>query len=184
MKFGDDSLNYKPVGYSCRVDRNVWAGEYPVWEWDPGARIRQLELFTGFGINSFLDLTESGEMLPYALFLRNGIDRYSFPVKNGGVPDNVQSVIDLFRHLDNVFKSGHARRLYVHCAGGVGRTGMIVACYYVYFKGMGSDDAISEMRRRYAFHGRSAWMSAPETQSQVDFVTEFAEALNFEKTLI
>lgn len=46
-----DELKYKPTGYSYRVDENVWAGEYPVWEWDQGARIRQLKLFTDFGIN-------------------------------------------------------------------------------------------------------------------------------------
>lgn len=46
-----EELRYKPMGYSYRVDENVWAGEYPVWEWEQGARIRQLKLFTGFGIN-------------------------------------------------------------------------------------------------------------------------------------
>ena len=46
-------LKYKPTGYSYRVDKNVWAGEYPVWEWEQGARIRQLKLFTDFGINNF-----------------------------------------------------------------------------------------------------------------------------------
>ena len=29
-----DDLRYKPTGYSYRVDDNVWAGEYPVWEWN------------------------------------------------------------------------------------------------------------------------------------------------------
>ena len=55
-------LKYKPTGYSYRVDDNVWAGEYPVWEWEQGAKMRQLKLFTDFGINYFLDLTENGEM--------------------------------------------------------------------------------------------------------------------------
>ena len=69
----NDDLKYKPTGYSYRVDENVWAGEYPVWEWDQGARMRQLKLFTDFGINYFLDLTENGEMPPYAPFLVNSI---------------------------------------------------------------------------------------------------------------
>ena len=64
-----DELRYKPTGYSYRVDMNVWAGEYPVWEWEQGARMRQLKLFTDFGINYFLDLTEDGEMPPYAPLL-------------------------------------------------------------------------------------------------------------------
>ena len=64
-------LKYKPTGYSYRVDKNVWAGEYPIWEWEQGARMRQLKLFTDFGINYFLDLTEDGEMPVYAPFLTN-----------------------------------------------------------------------------------------------------------------
>ena len=63
-----DELKYKPTGYSYRVDDNVWAGEYPVWEWEQGARIRQLKLFTDFGINHFLDLTENGEIPTYTPF--------------------------------------------------------------------------------------------------------------------
>lgn len=59
-------------------------------------------------------------------------------------------------------------------SGGGGRTGTIVACYYIYFKEMSADDALAEMRRRFATHGRSAWMSAPETEAQVNFIKEFA----------
>ena len=56
-------LRYMSTGYSYRVDHNVWEGEYPVWEWEQGVRMRQLKLYTDFGINYFLDLTEDGECL-------------------------------------------------------------------------------------------------------------------------
>ena len=166
-------LKYKPTGYSYRVDDNVWAGEYPVWEWEQGARMRQLKLFTDFGINYFLDLTENGEMPPYVPFLTNNIGRQTFPIPNGCVPHSVKWLVDLFRILNGVLNKPETK-LYIHCHGGVGRTGTIVTCYYIYFKGMPADDALAEMRRRYATHGRSAWMSAPETEAQVNFIKEFA----------
>jgi hypothetical protein len=50
----------------------------------------------------------------------------------------------------------------------------MVACYYIYFKGMSADEALAEMRKGFATHGRSAWMSAPENQAQVNFIYEFA----------
>ena len=90
-------LKYKPTGYSYRVDKNVWAGEYPVWEWEQGARIRQLKLFTDFGINYFLDLTENGEMPPYAPFLVNSIGRHTFPIPNGCVPNSVRWFVEAIR---------------------------------------------------------------------------------------
>ncbi len=169
-----DELRYKPTGYSYRVDENVWAGEYPVWEWEQGARMRQLKLFTDFGINYFLDLTENGEMPPYAPFLTNSIGRHTYPIPNGGVPNSVGCVVDLFRIIGDVIVSRPETKLYIHCVGGVGRTGTIVACYYIYFNGMSADDALAEMRRRFATHGRFAWMSAPETATQVNFIREFA----------
>lgn len=169
-----DELRYKPTGYSYRVDENVWAGEYPVWEWEQGARMRQLKLFTDFGINYFLDLTENGEMPPYAPFLTNSIGRHTYPIPNGGVPNSVGCVVDLFGIIGDVIVSRPETKLYIHCVGGVGRTGTIVACYYIYFNGMSADDALAEMRRRFATHGRSAWMSAPETATQVNFIREFA----------
>lgn len=168
-------LKYKPTGYSYRVDDNVWAGEYPVWEWEQGARIRQLKLFTDFGINYFLDLTENGEMPEYASLLENHIKRHTFPIPNGCIPNSVRWVVDLFRIIDNYLSTTVGAKLYIHCVGGVGRTGTIVACYYIYFKGMSADDALAEMRRRFAMHGRSAWMSAPETEVQVNFIREFAD---------
>ncbi len=169
-----DELSCKPTGYSYRVDECVWAGEYPVWEWEQGARMRQLRLFTDFGTNCFLDLTESGEMPPYAPLLPDHIGRCSFPIPNGCIPDSVGQVADTFRNIGEVLAAKPDTKLYIHCVGGVGRTGMIVACYYIYFKGMTADESLAEMRRRFATHGRSAWMSAPETQAQIDFIRAFA----------
>ena len=103
-KMTNDDLKYKPTGYSYRVDENVWAGEYPVWEWEQGARMRQLRLFTDFGINYFLDLTENGEMPPYAPFLPNNIGRYSFPIPNSCIPHSVRWVVDLFRIIGDKFE--------------------------------------------------------------------------------
>ncbi len=168
-------LKSKPVGYSYRVAENVWGGEYPVWDWDKGVRKRQLGLYTDFGITDFLDLTESGEMPPYAEFLPSGVRRHTFPFPDGGIPKNVESVVDLFRWMETLFAEHPDCRLYIHCHGGVGRTGTIVSCYYIWFEHLSSDEAIAKMRSRFAFHGRSSWMRAPENRQQEDFIRRFAE---------
>lgn len=87
--------------------------------------------FTDFGINYFLDFTENGEIPPYAPFLTNRIGRYSFPIPNGCVPNSVRWVVYLFRIMTEVLNKLETK-LYIHCVGGIGRTGSIVACYYVY----------------------------------------------------
>ena len=70
--------------------------------------------------------------------------------------------------------SDFSRRLYIHCHGGVGRTGMIVACVLARLWNLDADEALDEMRRRFAAHARSSWMSAPETEAQIDFVRAYA----------
>ena len=112
-------------------------------------------------------------MSSYALFLANSIGRHTFPVPNGSVSNSVRWVVDLFRVISGVLNKPETN-LYVHCVGGVGRTGTIVACYYIYFMGMSAEDALAEMRRRFVTHGRSALMSAPETEAPVNFIKEFA----------
>ncbi len=170
-----NNLQYKPVGYSYRVADNVWAGEYPVWDWDRVGRMNQLQLYTDFGITDFLDLTESGEMPPYEEFLATNIHRHTFPIANGMVPQRVEGVVELFRKMSDILAVRSDCRLYIHCHGGVGRTGTIVACWYIWFEGLPFDEALAKMRSRFACHGRSAWMSAPENEQQIGFIREFAE---------
>ena len=41
MNESDFDPKEKPSGYSYRVSTQIWAGEYPVWDWDRNRRIRQ-----------------------------------------------------------------------------------------------------------------------------------------------
>lgn len=170
-------LTMKPTGYSYRVDLNVWAGEYPVWDWDESIGRKQIHLFTDFGINYFIDLTEGGEMPPYAPFLSPAIGHYKLPIPNRGTPTAVDDVVKLFRAIERTLLDKPFTKFYIHCLGGVGRTGTIVACYYVYFKQMIAEEALAEMRRMFSSHERAIWMSAPETEAQIDFIHTFANTI-------
>ena len=171
-------LTMKPTGYSYRVDLNVWAGEYPVWDWDDSIGRMQIQLFTDFGINFFIDLTESGEMPPYAQFLSPSIERYRLHIPNRGTPAAVEDVVRLFQVIECTLSDKPFTNIYIHCLGGVGRTGTIVACYYIYFKQMAADEALAEMRRMFSSHERAVWMSAPETEAQIDFIHTFANTIH------
>lgn len=174
MLSSDINMRCKPSGYSYRVTERIWAGEYPVWEWNPNMQVRQLRLYTDFGITDFLDLTEVGEMPPYEALLPSHVRRYSFPIPNCGVPRDVLSVDRMFDRMEGALRNHPERRLYIHCHGGVGRTGMIVACGLARLRNLDADEALDEMRRRFAAHARSSWMSAPETEAQIDFVRAYA----------
>lgn len=128
-----------------------------------------------FGITVFLDLTQSYEVPEYASFLPSDVQRISFPIRNFDVPSSVESVMNLFRRLEQLIHERPHAKLYTHCHGGVGRTGTIVACYYIYFEHFSFEESLDKMKRKYAQSPRSRIMDAPETKSQVEFVRRFAE---------
>lgn len=95
---------------------------------------------------------------------RRAIGFLHFPVRDGGVPTDmvafagvVRAVVDAARKGDNVV---------VHCRGGLGRTGTVVACALVAL-GRSPDDAIRAVR--------AARRGAIENALQERCVQAFAE---------
>lgn len=166
---------YKPIEYSYQVSKNVFAGEHPLFDIYKSSIKGNIPTLLRFGITVFLDLTQSYEVSEYASFLPPNVQRISFPIRNCDVPSSVESVMDLFQRLEQLMHERPHAKLYIHCHGGVGRTGTIAACYYIYFEHLLFKEAIDKMRRQYAQSPRSKFMNAPETKSQVEFIKTFAE---------
>lgn len=166
---------YKPIEYSYQVSRSVFAGEHPLFDIYKSSIKGNIPTLLKFGITVFLDLTQSYEVPEYASFLPSDVQRISFPIRNCDVSSSVESVMDLFRRLEQLMHEQPHARFYIHCHGGVGRTGTIVACYYIYFEHLSFDEALDKMRRQYAQSPRSKFMNAPETKRQIEYVKEFAE---------
>src|SRR5262245_14672361 len=112
----------------------VLAGEYP------GALSAQttsdrLTLFLDAGITCFIDLTSAGELVPYEPLLRElaaarGLDvryqRLSIADLGGPPAEHMDRILDLMEAEQDA-----GRTVYVHCWGGVGRTGTVVGCHLV-----------------------------------------------------
>jgi len=60
------------------------------------------------------------------------------------------------------------RTVYVHCLGGLGRTGTVLGCYLVEHE-VSVAEALSEIQRRRRWT-KDVWKKAPQTPAQVDFV--------------
>lgn len=166
---------YKPIEYSYQVSKNVFAGEHLLFDIYKSSIKGNIPTLLRFGITVFLDLTQSYEVPEYASFLPSNVQRISFPIRNCDVPSSVESVMDLFRRLEQLTHEQPQAKLYIHCHGGVGRTGTIVACYYIYFEHLPFEEALDKMRRQYTQSPRSKFMNAPETKRQIEFIKMFAE---------
>lgn len=104
----------------------VFAGEYPR-DRDEDIAKEKIKRFIDFGISHFIDLTEEGELRPYSHLLPENVSYLRFPIKDVSAPNSVEAVKKLISEIEEYQNSG--QRCYIHCWGGVGRTGTIVACY-------------------------------------------------------
>ena len=149
----------------------VYAGEYPGDKYGEKAT-EKLKRMYHFGIRHFIDLTEEGELCPYNHLLPSDTTYTRFPIPDCGVPKSIESVRRLLLRIEELKKmEGY---VYVHCWGGVGRTGTIVACYL----SQNSEEpdlnkTLEVLRGRFSEMPKSAYRETPETKVQIDFIEQF-----------
>jgi ADP-ribosyl-[dinitrogen reductase] hydrolase len=165
-------------GWWADSEGRILAGEYPGHRNDPAATRRKLSLLVDAGIGTIIDLTDDADRLhPYAADLEaiaaaRGIEvrRVSHPIPDLGVttPDHYERIVaDISQAL------AIGRKVYVHCWGGVGRTGTVVGIWHV-SRGHDVEQALNCIR--VARSGtRKAGRAAPENDEQVNAIRAAAE---------
>ena len=139
-----------PESYWVRPDQLV-AGAYPMRVGEAEQAMPQrVRRFLAVGVTSFVDLTEAHEFVPYLPILRAmvleraGLPTYQrLPIRNWDIPLPLM-MVQILDTIDTALAEG--QRVYVHCAGGIGRTGTVVGCYLVRH-GMQGEAALEEIRR-------------------------------------
>jgi protein-tyrosine phosphatase len=80
----------------------------------------------------------------------------------------MESILDM---IDDCLKAG--RKVYLHCWGGIGRTGTTVGCYLVRH-GMSGDEALNQLSEWWRSVPKSRVHSqSPETYEQVEFIRKW-----------
>ena len=156
----------------------VCAGEYP-GHWDARERLGRL---IDAGIRSFVDLTQECDGLdPYHELARElaaergaDISYIRLGVRDMNVPSREEMAAILDR-IDAEVAAG--RPVYVHCWGGIGRTGTVVGCHLVR-QGSAGDKAleqIAELWQTVSPEKRANFPESPQTGAQRAFVREWTE---------
>ncbi len=141
----------------------------------------KLAKFLDSGVTSFIDLTEAGELRPYEPDLeRLAEDRAidvcyrRFPIRDGGVPPHQN---DLQQLLDTIKEALCARDIvYIHCLGGIGRTGLVVGCYLAEKHG-GGRRGLAKLHALWTECEKSAYRPiTPETDEQRKWILAWRSA--------
>ena len=164
----------KPIPESYWVKPGEFlAGEYP-GHYDEYIARRRISAFLKAGFTDFIDLTRPAELEPYEPILKEfartdnlDVTYTRISIQDRGLPSD-ETMTSILNTIDATLDKG--RRIYVHCWGGVGRTGTVVGCYLVRH-GLTGDQALSQLADwwmevpKHIYHLRS-----PETKEQIQFI--------------
>lgn len=171
----------RPIPESYWVEQGRFlAGEYPAH--NLGEQLRgRLDSFLDFGIDTFIDLTDPDELPPYLPMLAEQARYYEidvrykrFSINDHSVParENMQTILD---EIDASLNAG--RKVYLHCWGGIGRTGTVVGCYLVR-RGFSGKEALAQLAEWWQGVPKSRiWPFTPETGGQMEFVLNWEDNL-------
>ncbi|KAK7907404.1 hypothetical protein WMY93_016016 [Mugilogobius chulae] len=108
---------------------------------------------------------ESGFTYRPEIFMEAGIYYYNFGWKDYGVA-SLTTILDMVKVMSFAVQEG---KMAIHCHAGLGRTGVLVACYLVFTSRMSADQAILFVRAKRP--------NSIQTRGQLLCVREFAQFL-------
>jgi hypothetical protein len=155
------------------------AGEYPAVSFSPEITRKRLGAFLDARFDTLINLTCDGEAEDYAGLLcelaaargrvvsclRHQIGDYGLPTA-----EEMCATLDA---IDNALNAGS--KVYVHCYGGIGRTGVTVGCYLVRH-GLSGSQALMQLAAWWRNVPKShRFPNSPETLDQEKFVLAWRE---------
>ncbi|HIB62796.1 MAG TPA: hypothetical protein EYO51_06610 [Methylococcaceae bacterium] len=157
------------------VPGKVLAGEHPVGV-GKLASSENLDALKEAAVTTFIDLTGEPEGLASYASLLDGQAYHRFSITNIATPrspDITTAILDLIDQ--QATKEGV---VYIHCRGGVGRTGTIIGCWLTR-QGFKGANALLQLNKLWLQNPKSAESESPETKQQKDYILSWKE--NFDE---
>ena len=115
------------------LDQSIAFCRHPLEGW-PTDNKRVKKLLRA-GVNNYLDLTQSDELLPYEALLNREAELLGMVINYKRVPikdQNITTSDEIAKCISFINESIESdNKVYIHCLRGLGRTGMIVGCFLV-----------------------------------------------------
>jgi protein-tyrosine phosphatase len=147
------------------------AGEYPR-DKDKNSSISKINSLIGARVSAFIDLTEKDEgLFPYSELIGTA-SHQRFPIPDVSIPESSAVTVAVLDAIDHHISLG--RVVYLHCWGGVGRTGVMVGCW-LSRHGYKGQAALDRLHRLWQKCPKSAYRRSPETKEQEQYILRWEE---------
>lgn len=134
------------------------------------------------GVRFFVNLTIDTEkkITPYT----TNYEYIHYPIMDNRTPSNWRSFSQFIIRLSRIIINLKPKeKIYLHCKGGHGRSGVVVACILCFIFDITPEDALKRTTKYHSNRSimREKWrqLGSPQTRSQKNFVYKFFEPLRF-----
>jgi protein-tyrosine phosphatase len=108
------------------IENKALFGPYPT--------VNDINYLESQGVLYFVDLTEINKLPSYTHLLGQDTKFIKFPIPDMKIPHDYIQFSSFIVYLDNIIKHlKNGQKIYIHCRGGNGRVGIVVACLLVRF---------------------------------------------------
>ena len=168
------------------LDGKFLAGAY-AGQHDPIAHEVRLTALFNAGLRTFVNLMEEDETnndgMPFVRYdeqlhqiaskANDRVECLRLPIADGHVTTH-EHMNEILEAIDGSLKSD--RPVYLHCCGGMGRTGTVVCCWLLRHGLASKENVLSMLRTLRQADLQRATMPAPENQTQCQFVLDWPES--------
>lgn len=135
---------------------------------------QDIDTLVSMGVRSILTLTQRAidtypgvmdSLNAHSMFLRH------FPIPDGGVPE--KSINPVLEYI--AVNYNRNQPVYVHCRGGIGRSGIILQAYYCFYHGKTIEQArdLLRVRRNYEGNATAADQGSPQREWLEQLVSQY-----------
>jgi hypothetical protein len=187
---GQEELDYDLAGPTATpptswcywvVEDRLLAGAYPGSP-DPNERRSKIQSLLGAGVRTFINLMEEDEtnyqgqpFAPYDDLAREMCPDgrcLRFAIRDLSLPSE-ELMVEILDEIDSSTADGAAA--YIHCWGGVGRTGTVVACWLLRHHHADKDGVLEVLTRLREKDQDRGHRRSPETPEQAQFVRSWTQ---------
>ncbi len=98
----------------------------------------------------------------------------TYPIVDGHIPTDLEGFRKLLQLI--LFLNKQGRKIYLHCRGGHGRAGVVIACLYKEL-GMSSTEALMQVQERHRERKNQPDYPTPQTVEQIQFIYDYTVQL-------